>query len=326
MLYKSTKDRLKGAEILITGGTGSFGKTITKILKTECEVKGIRIYSRDEFKQFEFKNELDSLDLGANVSFLIGDVANKDRLKRACEGVDYIISAAAMKQVPACEYNPKEAIKTNVLGAENVIDAALDCGVTSVMHISTDKCVAPLNLYGMTKGTAEKLYLHANVYTGDRPPYFSCCRYGNVLGSRGSIIPVFLKQKQTGVIKITHPDMTRFWIRLETVAEFVLNRLVETTGKDIFVPIMKSKKVIDLAKIIAPEAKIEIIGVRRGEKIHEVLISHDESLYCENRGDYYRINYDEIKRQNTSFEYTSNNAEVLTDEEMTDMIKDLIYV
>lgn len=276
MLNKIKESFLNGKEVLITGGTGSLGKTITKLLLAEYGTKGIRIYSRDEAKQSAFAAELKNSQLSGEVAFLIGDVRNIDRLNRAMNGVDVVIHTAAQKQVPSCEYNPIEAVQTNIIGAQNVINAAIDNKVKRVMNIATDKGVYPINLYGCTKAVAEKLFIHSNIYSphGTR---FACCRYGNVMGSTGSVIPLFRKQaKESGVITVTDKDMTRFWITLDRVTKFVLSRITTMEGGEIFVPFMKAMSMERLAALIAPEAEIQIIGSREGEKLHECIISREE--------------------------------------------------
>ena len=277
----------KNKEFLITGGTGSLGKTLVKKLATDFHTKGIRIYSRDELKQWEFKNTLDRMNI-KNVSFLLGDVRDYHRLERAMDGVDYVINCAAIKQVPACEYNPIEAIKTNVHGAENILNASLNMKVEKVMHISTDKAVYPVNLYGVTKAAAEKLFIHGNVYGGLSGTKFSCCRYGNVLKSRGSIVPLFRAQMDmNGEITITDKRMTRFWIHLHEVVDFILENLLLMDGGEIFIPKMISSKVLTIAKHLAESTpkghKINIkeIGIRQGEKLHECLITSEESMMTE---------------------------------------------
>lgn len=260
--------------ILITGGTGSFGKKMVKTLVEEYSPRKIIIYSRDELKQYEMQSS--GFD-HSNLRYFIGDVRDLPRLTRACEGVDYIIHAAALKQVPACEYNPFEAIKTNIIGASNVIEAALNTNVTKVIALSTDKAVNPINLYGATKLCSEKLFVQSNAYAGGKKTRFSCVRYGNVVGSRGSVIPMFLKQRETGILTITDKRMTRFWITLDQGVEFVLNCLDSMHGGEVFIPKIPSMKIIDLAKAVAPGAQIKTIGIRPGEKLHEDLISKDES-------------------------------------------------
>jgi len=260
--------------ILVTGGTGSFGKKFIEVVLRDYSPSKIIVFSRDELKQYEMRQK--GFD-HPNLRYFLGDIRDFPRLRRAFEGVDYVIHAAALKQVPACEYNPMEAVKTNVLGSSNVIDAALDAKVERVVALSTDKAVNPINLYGATKLAAEKMFIQSNAYAGGRSTRFSCVRYGNVVGSRGSVVPVFLRQESQGVITITDERMTRFWISLEQGVRFVIRCLQEMHGGEVFVPKIPSMKVIDLAKVIAPEAEIEIIGIRPGEKIHEVLISEDEA-------------------------------------------------
>lgn len=260
--------------VLITGGTGSFGKKLTRILLDEYSPTKVIVFSRDELKQYEMRaSGYDAL----NLRYFIGDVRDLDRLRRAFEGVDIVIHAAALKQVPACEYNPMEAIKTNILGSSNVIDAALDAGVERVVALSTDKAVNPINLYGATKLAAEKLFIQSNSYAGGRKTRFSCVRYGNVVGSRGSVVPVFLRQRENGEITITDDRMTRFWISLEQGVRFVIRCAEQMHGGEVFVPKIPSMSIINLAKAIAPEAKVNVIGIRPGEKLHEVLISEDEA-------------------------------------------------
>jgi UDP-N-acetylglucosamine 4,6-dehydratase len=260
--------------VLITGGTGSFGKKLTRIMLDEYNPSKIIVYSRDELKQHEMRAA--GYD-ATNLRYFIGDVRDLDRMRRAFEGVDIVIHAAALKQVPACEYNPMEAIKTNILGSSNVIDAALDAGVERVVALSTDKAVNPVNLYGATKLAAEKLFIQSNSYAGGRKTRFSCVRYGNVVGSRGSVVPVFLRQRENGEITITDDRMTRFWISLEQGVRFVIRCVEHMHGGEVFVPKIPSMAIIDLAKAIAPEAKVNVIGIRPGEKLHEVLISEDEA-------------------------------------------------
>lgn len=265
----------KGKTILITGGTGSFGKACVKILLKTYKPETVRIYSRDELKQWEMRRELHN---DKRLRFLLGDVRDLERLRRATEGVDILIHAAALKQVPACEYNPIEAVRTNIDGATNIIDAALDNNVAKVLAISTDKAVNPVNLYGATKLCSEKLFVQANNYRGKyRDTKFSVARYGNVLGSRGSVIPLFEHQKQSGMITITDERMTRFWIALPKAVEFVLSSITLMQGGEVFIPKLPSMKVSELAKVIAPEAKVTIIGQRPGEKLHEHLITKEES-------------------------------------------------
>lgn len=266
----------KNQVVLVTGGTGSFGKKFVEITLKNFQPKKIIVYSRDELKQYEMQAS------GFNhpsLRYFIGDVRDRERLMRAMHGVDVVVHAAALKQVPACEYNPMEAVKTNIMGTSNVIEAALDAGVKKVMALSTDKAVNPVNLYGATKLAAEKLAVQSNAYAAGSATRYSCVRYGNVVGSRGSVVPVFLKQRENGKVTITDDRMTRFWLSLEQGVRFVINCIEQMEGGEVFVPKIPSMKVIDLAKAIAPKAKIDIIGIRPGEKLHEVLISEDEARH-----------------------------------------------
>ncbi len=260
--------------ILVTGGTGSFGKKFVEIMLKEYHPAKLIIYSRDELKQHEMR--VSGFD-HPSLRYFIGDVRDLSRLRRAMHGVDVVIHAAALKQVPACEYNPMEAIKTNILGSSNVIEAALDMGVKKVMALSTDKAVNPVNLYGTTKLAAEKLFVQSNSYAAGTVTRFSAVRYGNVVGSRGSVIPIFIRQRQSGRLTITDERMTRFWLTLEQGVRFVIRCTEQMHGGEVFVPKIPSMKISDLAKVIAPEAKIEVIGIRPGEKLHEVLIHEDEA-------------------------------------------------
>ncbi|MGD8403893.1 MAG: UDP-N-acetylglucosamine 4,6-dehydratase (inverting) [Anaerolineales bacterium] len=260
--------------ILVTGGTGSFGKKFTKILLAEKNPRKVIIFSRDELKQHEMRTA--GFD-DPRLRYFIGDVRDRERLVRAMHGVDIVVHAAALKQVPACEYNPMEAIKTNIMGTSNVVEAALDAGVEKVLALSTDKAVNPVNLYGATKLAAEKLVIQSNAYAAGKSTRYSCVRYGNVVGSRGSVVPLFLKQRESGVITITDDRMTRFWLSLEQGVHFVIDCIEQMAGGEVFVPKIPSTTIVDLAKAIAPEAEIEIIGIRPGEKLHEVLISEDEA-------------------------------------------------
>jgi len=260
--------------ILVTGGTGSFGKKFIEIILNEYNPGKMIIFSRDELKQHEMRQ---SGFQDERLRYFIGDVRDYDRLRRAFDGVDCVVHAAALKQVPACEYNPMEAVKTNILGSSNVIDAALDAKVEKVVALSTDKAVNPINLYGATKLAAEKLFIQSNAYAGGKKTRFSCVRYGNVVGSRGSVVPLFIRQREHGVVTVTDERMTRFWISLEQGVRFVIRCLTEMHGGEVFVPKIPSMKVSDLAKAMAPEAEINYIGIRPGEKLHEVLISEDEA-------------------------------------------------
>lgn len=260
--------------VLVTGGTGSFGKKFIEIMLKEFHPAKIIVFSRDELKQHEMR--AGGFD-HPSLRYFIGDIRDKDRLRRAFEGVNIVVHAAALKQVPACEYNPMEAIKTNILGSSNVVDAALDAGVEKVMALSTDKAVNPVNLYGATKLAAEKLMIQSNAYAGGKATRISCVRYGNVIGSRGSVVPIFLKQRESGKVTITDERMTRFWISLDHGVRFVISCTEKMNGGEVFVPKIPSMKVSDLARVVAPKAEIEVIGIRAGEKLHEVLISEDEA-------------------------------------------------
>jgi UDP-N-acetylglucosamine 4,6-dehydratase len=266
----------KDKTILITGGTGSFGKKFTEIALKEKRPKKIIIFSRDELKQHEMK--VHGYD-HPSLRYFIGDVRDRERLVRAMNGVDIVVHAAALKQVPTCEYNPMEAIKTNIMGTANVVEAALDAGVKKVMMISTDKAVSPVNLYGATKLAAEKLTVQSNAYAAGTATRYSCVRYGNVVGSRGSVVPLFLKQRASGTVTITDERMTRFWLSLEQGVRFVMSCIEQMEGGEVFVPKIPSTKVVDLAIAIAPDAKLDVIGIRPGEKLHELLISQDEARH-----------------------------------------------
>lgn len=260
--------------VLITGGTGSFGKKFIQIMLEEYHPAKVIIFSRDEMKQHEMQTG------GFNhpsLRYFIGDVRDLERLRRAMAGVDIVVHAAALKQVPACEYNPMEAIKTNILGSSNVIEAALDCNVKKVVALSTDKAVNPVNLYGATKLASEKLFVQSNAYAAGKPTRFSCVRYGNVVGSRGSVVPMFLKQRENGRLTITDTRMTRFWISLEDGVRFVIRCIAQMEGGEVFIPKSPSMRIVDLARAIAPDAKLEVIGIRPGEKLHEMLIHEDEA-------------------------------------------------
>ena len=326
---------LKDKTILITGGTGSFGKCFTKYVLTHYEPKKIIIYSRDEFKQWMMAAEFKEYE--EKLRFFIGDVRDLERLKRACEGVDYIIHAAALKQVPACEYNPNEAIKTNIHGAMNVIDAALDCGVNKVVALSTDKAVNPVNLYGGTKLVSDKLFVAANAYAGTKDINFSIVRYGNVAGSRGSIIPFFnsLIQKGETELPITDFRMTRFWIRLTQGVELVIKALAEAKGGETFISKIPSFKVTDLAEAMLPGCKMKEIGIRPGEKLHEIMVTTEDSMttyeYDKHFIIYPQMFWQDRQQPDLSgtkvadgFSYSSdNNTEWLSVEDIRELLKDL---
>lgn len=315
--------------VLLTGGTGSFGNKFTEIVLNHHKPKAIRIFSRGEKKQLDMMNKFNDKRL----RFFIGDVRDRNRVYRAMSEVDIVIHAAALKQVPACEYNPIEAIRTNIEGAVNIIDAAVDNQVKKVMAISTDKAVHPVNLYGATKMTAEKLFVQANSYSGKHNTMFSCVRYGNVIGSRGSVIPLFLKQKKEGVLTITDRNMTRFWLKIEEGVEFTIESVNRMKGGEIFIPKIPSMKIIDLADAIAPEAEKKIIGIRPGEKIHETLLTNDEarhSLETENgfiiepEHPFWRGKLKNSKKLPNDFKYTSDDNTVwLKKNELRKIVNDL---
>ncbi|GCD81155.1 UDP-N-acetylglucosamine 4,6-dehydratase (inverting) [Parageobacillus thermoglucosidasius] len=320
---------LRNQTILVTGGTGSFGKKFVKKI-LEYDVKKVIVFSRDELKQYEMAQEYTD----PRIRFFIGDVRDKDRLYRAFDGVDYVVHAAAMKQVPACEYNPFEAVKTNIYGAQNVIEAAIDRGVKRVIALSTDKAAAPINLYGATKLASDKLFVAANSYVGGKETRFAVVRYGNVVGSRGSVVPLFKKMAAEGKkLPITDERMTRFWITLDQGVQFVIDSLTRMKGGEIFVPKIPSMKVVDLAKAIAPEAEIEIIGIRPGEKLHETMITEDDARHTVEFDNYYVITPEfpwcpqEYVKHGRSlpegFKYTSDtNTEWLTVEELRMLVKE----
>lgn len=322
---------LNGKNILITGGTGSFGKKFLEMIFERYTPNKVIIYSRDEFKQSvmraEYANKVDM----TKVRFFIGDVRDKERLYRAFEGVDYVIHAAAMKQVPTCEYNPFEAIKTNIHGAQNVIDAALDRGVKKVVALSTDKAVNPINLYGGTKLVSDKLFIAANAYSGLKDTRFAIVRYGNVAGSRGSIIPIFEKIIEEGAkeLPITDFRMTRFWITLEQGVELVFKALEEAKGGETYISKIPSFNITDLAKAMSPEAELKEIGIREGEKLHEVMVTKDDSRCTYEYDKHYIVypNFEWVDLDNIflpggklveeGFEYNSgNNTEWINVEEL----------
>lgn len=267
---------LDGMKILVTGGTGSFGQKFIDVVLRDHKPERLIIFSRDELKQFEMQQKHAS---HGNLRFFLGDVRDRDRLYRAFKDVDIIIHAAALKQIPAAEYNPFEVIKTNVIGAQNIIEAAIDCGVKKVIALSTDKAANPINLYGATKLCSDKLFVAGNSYAGHLDTSFSVVRYGNVVGSRGSVIPFFLEQSKNGSLPITDPRMTRFWITLEQGVQFVLQCLERMTRGEIFVPKLPSMKVTDLALALAPDCKHEVVGIRPGEKLHEVMITAEDAYH-----------------------------------------------
>lgn len=314
--------------ILITGGTGSFGKKFTeKVLETN--VKKVIIFSRDELKQYEMKQEFKD----ERLRFFIGDVRDKDRLYRAFDGVDYVIHAAAMKHVDACEYNPFEAVKTNINGAQNIIEAAIDKQVEKVIALSTDKAAAPINLYGATKLASDKLFVAGNSYAGDKKTRFAVVRYGNVVGSRGSVVPFFKKIRATGRLPITDERMTRFWITLNQGVQFVFDSFDRMQGGEIFIPKIPSMSIMDLAKAIAPECELEIVGIRPGEKLHEVMITEDDARRTLEYDKYYVIqpefpwwgneNVNHGRELEENFRYSSErNEEWLAIDELKKLVFD----
>jgi len=330
---------LNNKTILVTGGTGSFGKKFINTVIERFNPDKIIVYSRDELKQFEMQQELPD-DGKSPMRYFIGDVRDLGRLSMAMKGVDYVVHAAALKQVPATEYNPFEAVKTNVLGGQNVIDAAFKNGVKKVIALSTDKAAAPINLYGATKLTSDKLFITANNYKGNQDIKFSVVRYGNVMGSRGSVIPFFNEKRQNGVLPITDERMTRFNITLQEGVDFVLKNFERMWGGELFVPKIPSYNILDIAKAIAPDCKHEIVGIRPGEKLHEEMITESDAMNTIEFDDYYVIvpsirvwsktkfinqsNGDIGKPCPDGFSYNSkSNNQFLTVEELRDLIKTL---
>jgi UDP-N-acetylglucosamine 4,6-dehydratase/5-epimerase len=279
---------LDGASVLLTGGTGSFGKRFVRRVLQSSKPSRLIVYSRDELKQFQMRQQF-PVEQFPNLRFFIGDVRDRDRLYRALDGVQVVVHAAALKQVPAAEYNPLEAIKTNIMGAAHLIDAAIDRNVTRVLALSTDKAANPVNLYGATKLCSDKLFVAANAYSGFHHTRFSVVRYGNVVGSRGSVIPYFLAQRATGRLTITDPRMTRFLITLDQGVDFVIESLQDMLGGEIFVPKIPSVRVTDLARVIGPRCVHDVIGIRPGEKLHEAMIGEDDSRVTIEFADHYVI-------------------------------------
>jgi len=319
---------LSGKTIMVTGGTGSFGKAFVKETLKNYSTKKIIIYSRDEFKQYEMAKRFKSDKL----RFFLGDVRDPNRLHRALEGVDFVIHAAAMKQVPASEYNPFEAVQTNIIGAQNLINAAIDVGVKKVFALSTDKACNPVNLYGATKLCSDKLFVAANAYSGKHETRFSVVRYGNVIGSRGSVVPLFRDLKETGEIPITDERMTRFWITLPQAVKFVIDSLHLMHGGELYIPKIPSMKITDLARAIAPDCKIKNIGIRPGEKLHEVMISGDDSRNLYELVDRYvkmpdfpfweTIPPENSQKMNEGWEFASNTNDMwLSVDELRDLLE-----
>ena len=321
---------IKNSKILITGGCGSFGQKFTEIVLKEYNPKSIRIYDNRELAEVEMERKFND----SRLRFFIGDVRNKKRLNRAMKGVDIVVHAAALKHVLICEYNPIEAVKTNIDGAISVIDAAIDNEVEKIMTVSTDKAAYPANLYGATKMVAEKLFVQANSYSGGKKPIFSCSRYGNFVGSSGSVVPLFFEQKKNGEITITDEKMTRFWITLEQGVKFVIQSINNMKGGEIFVPKIPSVKILDIAEVIAPQVKRKIIGIRPGEKLHEILLTEEEAKYAKEFENYFIImpplpfwnntsNHKSGKLLPDGFVYSSNaNKKWVAQKELKDLIND----
>ena len=312
--------------VLVTGGTGSFGKKFIEILTRDHKPKKVIVFSRDELKQHEMRQHFPE-NGPVPIRYFIGDVRDKDRLERAFHGVDIVVHAAALKQVPACEYNPFEAIQTNVMGAKNIIDAAINRGVQRVLALSTDKAVNPVNLYGATKLCSEKLFVQGNAYCGGSNTRMSCVRYGNVVGSRGSVIPLFAEQRKTGTVTVTDPRMTRFWLTLDQGVRFVIRSIEKMHGGEVFVPKIPSMTISDLVAAVAPGCKVNVVGIRPGEKLHEVLLSEDEARQALELEDMFVIEplhsfwkdgaWGEGKRPADGFRYSSdNNTSWLTIEQL----------
>ena len=332
---------LNNKSILVTGGTGSFGENFIKfLLKNSNNINKIVVYSRDELKQYQLQQKFGNLK-NKNLRFFIGDIRDKQRLVYALEGIDYVIHAAALKQVPTAEYNPLEAIKTNVLGAQNLIEACLQTNVEKVVALSSDKAVAPINLYGATKLCADKLFIASNNYAGKKNILFSVIRYGNVMGSRGSVLPIFINQKKTGTVTLTHKDMTRFNILMEECIKMVIWVLDNACGGEIFVPKIPSFRIRDLAKVVTPECKVKYIGIRSGEKIHEEMITANESQSIFDIGKYYVVlpnddliqtkrrkkylKFKKFKPIKYGFSYSSeNNSDFLNVNDLKKLVKQYI--
>lgn len=315
--------------VLVTGGTGSFGKRFVEVMLREYRPQKLIVFSRDELKQHEMRAS--GLD-HPSLRYFLGDVRDQQRLERAFSGVSVVVHTAALKQVPACEYNPFEAIQTNITGGKNVIEAAINSGVRRIVALSTDKAVNPINLYGATKLCAEKMFVQANAYAGAQDTRFSCARYGNVVGSRGSVIPIFMEQRTRGRITITDPRMTRFWITLDQGVKFVIRCIEQMHGGEIFVPKIPSMKLLDMAQAIAPECQIDCTGIRPGEKLHEVLLSEDEARNAIERDDMFVIqpaqswwrkeNWKSASMLPEGFRYASDsNSQWLTAEHLYSLVE-----
>ncbi len=319
---------LKNRNILITGGTGSFGKKFVEMVLKLGPPKRLVVYSRDEYKQSQMQAQFHH----GSIRYFIGDVRDGQRLERAMHGIDTVVHAAALKQVPAIEYNPFEAVKTNIMGAENVINAAINCGVEKVIALSSDKAVNPINMYGATKLCADKMFVAGNNYAAATRTRFSVVRYGNVIGSRGSVVEVFRKMKMDGEVTVTDKRMTRFWITLEQGVKFVLDALEEMRGGEIFIPKIPSMKIMDLVKAVAPESRVRYIGIRPGEKLHEVLLTEDDAAHSVELKNKYVIlpeflpakwEQNGSKPVKPSFRYSSdNNPQWLTIPELKKIINE----
>jgi UDP-N-acetylglucosamine 4,6-dehydratase len=320
---------LKDKVVMVTGGTGSFGKQFVETVLRDQVPRKLIIFSRDELKQFDMRQHFSEQTYPC-MRYFIGDVRDRERLYRAMDGVDIVIHAAALKQVPTAEYNPIEVIKTNVLGASNIIDAAIDRNVQRVIALSTDKAANPINLYGATKLCSDKLFVAANGYSGHHGTKFSVVRYGNVMGSRGSVIPLFQQMRATGVLPVTDPKMTRFWITLEQAVKFVLLGLERMQGGEIFVPKIPSMNIVDLAHAIAPECRLDIVGVRPGEKLHETMVPEDDARNAFEYDDYFvirapaangKVNGNGGRPCPAGFHYSSdNNSRWLTVDELQRLV------
>lgn len=323
--------------VLVTGGTGSFGRKFVDIVLREHRPKKLIVFSRDELKQHEMRQIWDDRPEDSPMRYFVGDIRDRERLYRAMRGVDVVVHAAAMKQVPACEYNPFEAVQTNVHGAQNIIDAAIDTGVKRVIALSTDKAVNPVNLYGATKLVAERLFVQGNAYVGHANTRFACVRYGNVVGSRGSVVPLFLEQRKTGRVTVTDRRMTRFWITLDQGVRFVLRSLQQMSGGEVFVPKIPSMRVMDLVGALAPECDVTLTGIRPGEKLHESLLSDHEAAHTLELDDMFVVqpefgwwSHDAWAHGTPlpdGFRYTSDaNPEWLTARELAQMADELVTV
>ncbi len=323
----------EGSSVLVTGGTGSFGRKFVE-MAPPLKLRRLIVFSRDELKQHEMRQQFPDSLTDSPLRYFVGDVRDVDRLRRAFHGVDLVIHAAALKQVPSCEYNPIEAVQTNIVGAKNVIDAAIDASVKRVIALSTDKAVAPINLYGATKLVAEKLFVQGNSYSGTGGCRFACVRYGNVVGSRGSVIPLFMQQRVNGSITVTDERMTRFWITLEQGARFVMRCAEQMQGGEVFIPKIPSMRIVDLAAALAPDCEVKVTGIRPGEKLHELLISEEEARNTLEFDDMYVIQplfpwwtgsgWTRGRRLPNGFRYGSeNNPHWLTGDELRKLASDI---